>query len=538
MITKNGKELLNLENTVGKLVELVEGHYEVDRVIADYGITMVNQRVDSPAQLEGVRGTKWGEAYPVGYEPPYDIYIWTRPTVDTTNVADGAWFNVGKMAIPGPVGPAGESIIGPRGENVRWFIGSSLAEAAEPRIGDLYLMDNNAAVPGDVYLYGEYGWGLPRINIIGPKGNPGVQGRPGESIVGPVGPAGPKGDTAPVITLIGIVASPDEFDEPTASLVGRGYILEQAGGINSVWTPIETEPGVYEWEMAGTISGYSVVTSGGNVQPTWNADTKLDKNTAVTELNQVYIKTAAGEEAYINVTKQARADAVVQRQSDGNIIVPNTPAANEDAASKKYVDNLAATKVTINLTQTRTPQVYCKSATGGANGTQMRNLIADLADGSDNWPNHQYTVAQRDSIGALRGPNPTSASQYATKQYVDTNATPKLYQHIIRSSGYGYTADGSIETYAFTAPIISTKSTAINSPFGIWQDLRNNTDTAPVVLCPTHGYDSQGNTILQITFYKDGKVLVESGYADQVEQDYLLDYIENAGIYDTVSPIL
>lgn len=167
MITKNGKELLNLENTVGKLVELVEGHYEVDRVIADYGITMVNQKVDNPSQLEGVRGTKWGEAYPVGYEPPYDIYIWTRPTVDTTDIAQGAWFNVGKMAIPGPVGPAGESIIGPRGENVRWFIGSSLAEAADPRIGDIYLMDDNSAVPGDVYMYSENGWGLPRTNIRG-----------------------------------------------------------------------------------------------------------------------------------------------------------------------------------------------------------------------------------------------------------------------------------------------------------------------------------------------------------------------------------
>lgn len=536
MITKNGKELLNLENTVGKLVELVEGHYEVDRVIADYGITMVNQRIDNPSQLEGVRGTKWGEAYPVGYEPPYDIYIWTRPTVDTTNVADGAWFNVGKMAIPGPVGPAGESIIGPRGENVRWFIGSSLAEVADPRIGDIYLMDDTAAVPGDVYMYSEYGWGLPRTNIRGSQGRPGVVGPKGDSIVGPAGPVGPKGDTAPLLVPILITENIEEIEatEPTASLVGRAAVLK-GDPISTVYTVIEIEPGVYDWEVAGTISGFSVITAGGQVQSTWNADTKLDKDTSTTTYNQAYVKAANGGQGTINITKQVVADAIPQRQSDGNIYVPATPAENTDAASKKYVDDLAATKVAINLTQTRTPQVYCKSANGGANGTQMRNLIADLADGSDAWANHQYTVAQRDGVGALRGPDPTEGRQYATKQWVEAKTTPKLYRHNICWDAQGIDTDGNYMWLTVAFECLSTKSTQITSPWGVCQGLGGST-TQAITVCPTQG-TCKDSDVQRLTIYPNG-FYAECGYAGQIEETYNAVDIDNAAVSDTVSPIL
>ena len=68
-------------------------------------------------------------------------------------------------------------------------------------------------------------------------------------------------------------------------------------------------------------------------------DYALAKDTSETTYNQVYVKSANGGQGTINVTKQVIADCVVQRQSDGNIYVPVTPAEDVDATSKKYVDN-------------------------------------------------------------------------------------------------------------------------------------------------------------------------------------------------------
>ena len=356
MITKDGTKLLNLESSVQELITLVEGHYEVDRVIADYGITMVNRPLQNPTQLEGVRGTKWGEAYPIGYAPPYDIYIWTRPTVNTTNVSDGAWFNVGPMAIPGPQGPAGVGETGPAGESTRWYIGESFEEVEAPHRGDIFLMSANAKVPGDVYLYTENGWGFPLINIRGTKGAQGPQGTRGpQGEQGPEGPEGPKGDTAPLITLIGIVDSVEEFEAPSAALVGKGYIL-RSGDIRTAYACIEQAIGEYEWRIVGPVSGYSVITADGAVVNQFNADTKLDKDTSTTTYNQVYVKAAGGGQGTINVTKHVVNDAIPQRQSDGNILVPETPAENADAASKKYVDDGLANRVPLTKTQTLVPQ--------------------------------------------------------------------------------------------------------------------------------------------------------------------------------------
>lgn len=67
--------------------------------------------------------------------------------------------------------------------------------------------------------------------------------------------------------------------------------------------------------------------------------TKLEKDTSTTYYNQVYVKEANGGQGTINVAKQVVADAVVQRQSDGNIYVPGSPVEGTDAASKAYVDS-------------------------------------------------------------------------------------------------------------------------------------------------------------------------------------------------------
>ena len=66
-------------------------------------IGLVPTAADIPA------GTyEYGDAYEVGTEPPYDLYIYTRP--DGEVHTEGYWFPVGKFPMPGPQGPKGDGL--------------------------------------------------------------------------------------------------------------------------------------------------------------------------------------------------------------------------------------------------------------------------------------------------------------------------------------------------------------------------------------------------------------------------------------------
>lgn len=62
-----------------------------------------------PTAADIPEGTyEYGDAYEVGTEPPYDLYIYTRP--DGTVHTEGYWFPVGKFPMPGPQGPKGDGL--------------------------------------------------------------------------------------------------------------------------------------------------------------------------------------------------------------------------------------------------------------------------------------------------------------------------------------------------------------------------------------------------------------------------------------------
>lgn len=51
---------------------------------------------------------EYGDAYMVGTETPYDMYIYTRP--DGKVHTEGYWFPIGKFPAPGPQGPKGDGL--------------------------------------------------------------------------------------------------------------------------------------------------------------------------------------------------------------------------------------------------------------------------------------------------------------------------------------------------------------------------------------------------------------------------------------------
>ena len=79
---------------------------------------------------------EYGDAYMVGTEPPYDMYIYTRP--DGAVHTEGYWFPIGKFPMPGPQGP--------KGDGVGTFTSISLTHDIES--GDVYGSSNGQSYHG------------------------------------------------------------------------------------------------------------------------------------------------------------------------------------------------------------------------------------------------------------------------------------------------------------------------------------------------------------------------------------------------------
>lgn len=491
MITKNGKELLNLENSVERLKELVEQHYAIDRVIADFGITMVNDPLTQSPEVLGLKGTKWGEAYPVGYGTPYDIWVWTRPNPNEENVLLGGWLNIGPLAIPGPAGKDGVGERGEPGRTPEIYAGEYYTEVANPEPGD-YFLDKDS---GDLYKYTQFGgWGLPIANL---------KGAPGESI------QGPPGQTAPIITLLGIVEGTDELPPAGPAYVGKGYIVSFESGIRTVYTVMEDEidSGTYGWKIAGSISGYSIIEANGEVVSEWDADTKLDKITDVS-VDSVYATTTTKAQIAIPLFyagSNARS-GICGRLAGGRVDV-RAVEADTDATNKAYVDNNFVPKLEI------------------AEGT---GTFAYIAENNGKTSKIQiqygspipYTLPARGEGGRVVVGTPTGDTHAATKKYVDdtvSNRSPKLYRHTIYASCYGNDYDGQSHTISMNFEILSTQSTDVSSnyvPVASFVNLLAG-NSAPIAYIVANGYIDD-EPIGYVAFSRDYTITVYNRYNELI----------------------
>lgn len=92
---------VNLQSAVGYLISLHDN--EVDWNLLGIKVIGVKEALPIPD------GTyEYGDAYMIGTEPPYNMYIYTRP--DGNVHTEGYWFPVGKFPMPGPQGPKGDGL--------------------------------------------------------------------------------------------------------------------------------------------------------------------------------------------------------------------------------------------------------------------------------------------------------------------------------------------------------------------------------------------------------------------------------------------
>lgn len=209
MLNFGNKEFRNLQEQVKKNKDDITALAGGAVVLAEFGIKVVGS-VDTPEDLpdaETYQG-EYGDAYTVGTELPYDMYVFTRPDVGEPI---NRWLNIGEFPKPGPEGPKGEpgqdgqSIVGPRGPK-----------------GD-------KGEKGDTGAKGDTGERGPR----GFQGEPGQDGLPG------------------TFYLLGHVDSEDELPDPDTVVVNGSYLV----GLNTpydVYSILHTNP--KQWINQGPVT--------------------------------------------------------------------------------------------------------------------------------------------------------------------------------------------------------------------------------------------------------------------------------------------
>lgn len=331
MFEFNDKQYRSLQEQVKFLTDKVAEHYKIDRVLADLGIKImgqVNTVEDLPDAPPG-GAEAYGEAYAVGTETPYQFYVWTRP---------GEWFNIGQIAIAGPQGPEGDSIMSANINNNYEIV---------------LTMDDGRVITVSGNVRGEKG----------PKGDQGIQGVQGpRGIQGPQGnqgPQGPEGPSGPpgYFNILGALTSENQL--PSASTVdtGSAYLIwhevsgEENGGHYDLYIVIQGNGGMV-WQNTGRVSAGTYVYENGQPITQFNADTKLDAYTTAGGGNKLYgVNNDGSQKMYTIRTDPVTNSGTYKNQvvqydvssgksvNNGLIHIAETPLQPYHTASKKYVDD-------------------------------------------------------------------------------------------------------------------------------------------------------------------------------------------------------
>lgn len=119
MLKFGNKEFRNLQEQVKKNMDDILFILQEEGVLNEFGIKVVGQEATS-ANMPTVADYKednpdwsYGDAYAVGTEDPYTLYILTRANGTHPN---DYWFNIGRFPVAGPQGPQGpQGDVGPQG---------------------------------------------------------------------------------------------------------------------------------------------------------------------------------------------------------------------------------------------------------------------------------------------------------------------------------------------------------------------------------------------------------------------------------------
>lgn len=212
---------------------------------------------------------------------------------------------------------------------------------------------------------------------VGPTGPQGIQGP-----IGPQGEQGPRGDVGGFINIVGIVSNTNQLPPPESlNDLTKAYLVGTAEPY-TLYIQIGENSSVALWTDMGPMNVATLVQSGGSYVNIWDADTKVDKmdppdNTSA----YAYGMTNTGAPYLFRVASAPMGSYIATRTPSGDLRVPETPADDYSATSKKYVDNISSTlgtalqgKLSTNAGSINTLVVNNKLTVVGNNSTSTLEL--------------------------------------------------------------------------------------------------------------------------------------------------------------------
>ena len=333
MITIDGKEYRNLQEQVLKNKEDIEDIKELNIFINGLGIKVLGI-IATP--VFPTREYEYGDAYLVGTNTPYALWVYTRAEIGST------WVNLGPLAIQGPRGPKGEKgDQGVAGPSSKWVASTSIPPAESYNENDMLLNTGT----GNTYRLqvnpsnNTKSWVLT-ANITGPQGIQGPQGPQGpQGDQGPQGLQGPQGDVGGFIKISGIVSSVNALPRPQALHdLTKAYLVGTESVPYELYVQIGENSSDAYWQNMGVLNVATYCTVGGQFVGIYDLDNKVNKYTGTG--SRVYVNNN-GVDSTVTYATAANANTIVIRTTGGRINV-GEPIADTNAATKKYVDTAVA----------------------------------------------------------------------------------------------------------------------------------------------------------------------------------------------------
>ena len=318
MITIDNITYRNLQEQVEKNKRDIEAWSSIEVTLNNFGIKVLG-RVDYVSDIPEAT-FEYGDAYLVGLNEPFDIYIYTRTDGDVGMFVDMGPLNVvGQEGPQGPQGPAGKDGYAPV---VRYGNGLPIVEPTDKK-GYIYIDQQTSRL----YTF-DNGWNFV-INMQGPKGDQGNQGI--------------QGATGTTLSIVAKLSSPSLLPTNFASgsIPKNSAYLVDVNGANHLYIILgnQSDYSTWYWQDAGDFNLGSVIYKDSVFQTAVNITDSYNTNTGA-----VVTDTATNN---MNNNLQAQIDTKVSQTTFENELLTKADV-NNVVTPNELTDTINSTKEELN----------------------------------------------------------------------------------------------------------------------------------------------------------------------------------------------